>query len=113
MSRFKNITDKSNVVTNIQKIQINIKQLYNKLTGNVKHNMPITKIERQFYRRQIMVNMIKYSELIEEFEQNFLEEEYLPYLDFIVDYYLDLSEEVDEFNKYEIKIEKILGLINE
>jgi len=115
MSRFNQLTGKAKIMNDIQRIQIKINDLYNKLIGNNKNKkvVPITKIERQFYRRQIILNMIKYSELIEEFENNHIDENDLPYLDFLIDYYLALSEEVDELNKQELKIEKILGLLNE
>lgn len=115
MSRFNQLTDKAKIMNDIQRVQIKINDLYNKLIGNNKNKkiLPITKIERQFYRRQILVNMIKYSELIEEFQKKHSSEDDLPYLDFLVDYYLALSEEVDELNKHELQIEKILGLLNE
>lgn len=115
MSRFDQLVETARIMTDIQTMQIKINTIYNKLTGKIisKKQRPIKKIERQFYRRQILVNMIKYSAFIEEFEKECSQEENLPYLDFIVDYYLFLSEQIDELNKYELQIEKILGLLND
>lgn len=115
MSRFNQLTDKAKIMNDIQAIQININNIYDMLVGKFHLKKPrlITKIERQFYRRQILISMIKFSELIEKFEQEYSNPDDLPYLDFLVDYYLLISTEIDELNQHEIKIEKILGILNE
>lgn len=115
MSINKTIVDEFEIVSNIQMLQVRIKRLLNRLTGNLKKSKkvsrPITKIERQFYRRQIVRDMIKYADFIEEYNSRFgnIPEKY-PYLYFIQDYYLDLSEEIENFNSDEVLIEKILGI---
>jgi len=103
--------DEVKIVSNIQTIQVRIKRLLNRLTGNSKVTRVITKNERQFYRRQIVRDMIKYANLIEEYVDVFGKiNNKLPYVYFIQDYYLDLSEEIDQFNQDEMEIEKILGI---